>query len=257
MNFIRQPEELKLTGNVNENWKVFKQSFELYMLAIGLQGNDKRKIALLLTVAGRSALDVYNTFTFTDDQKDKFDVVMEKFEEYCTPRKNETYERYVFRNRVQKESEPIEKYVTDLRLKSQSCNFGTLCDSMIRDQIVIGVLDNKVRMHLLKETDLTLEKAIKICQASESAKAQIKTFSSEGEAVEVDAVQRGRPRTSARKGEPRQKHQHEEGNCRRCGTKHATTVPSLREGLQEMWRKKSLREMLLHQEKGATRGKTE
>lgn len=221
MNFIRQPEELKLTGNVNENWKVFKQSFELYVLAIGLEGDDKRKIALLLTVAGRSALDVYNTFVFTDDQKDKFDVVMAKFEEYCTPRKNETYERYVFRNRVQKESEPIEKYVTDLRLKSQSCNFGTLCDSMIRDQIVIGVLDNKVRMHLLKETDLTLEKAIRICQASESAKAQIKTFSNEGEAVEVDAVQRGRPGTSAGKREPRKQPQPERGNCERCGLRHA------------------------------------
>ncbi len=205
MNFVRQPEELKLTGNVNENWKVFKQSFELYVLAIGLEGDDKRKIALLLTVAGCSALDVYNTFVFTDDQKDKFDVVMAKFEGYCTPRKNETYERYVFGNHVQKESELIEKYVTDLRLKSQSRIFGTLCDSMIPDQIVIGVLDNKVRMHLLKETDLTLEKAIKICQASERVKTQIKTFSSKGEAVEVDAVQRGRLRTSAKKREPKQK----------------------------------------------------
>ena len=90
-------------------------------------------------------MDLYNTFDSTEEQKDKFDVVMHKFEEHCTPRKNETYERYVFRNRIQKESESIEQYATDLRLRSQSCNFGTLCDSMIRDQIIIGVQDNKVR----------------------------------------------------------------------------------------------------------------
>ena len=84
------------------------------------------KIALLLTVAGCGALDLYNTFVFTEEQKDKFDVVMQKFEDHCTPRKNETYERYVFRNRIQKESESIEQYATDLRLRSQSCNFRTL-----------------------------------------------------------------------------------------------------------------------------------
>lgn len=149
MNSIRPPDELKLTGNVNENWKAFKQSFELYALAIGLDGNERRKNALLLTVAGRSALDVYNTFVFTEEEKDKYEAVIEKFEQYCTQRKNETYEKYVFRNRLQRESESIEQYVTDLRLKSQSCNFGTLCDSMIRDQIVIGVQDKRVRMQLL------------------------------------------------------------------------------------------------------------
>lgn len=69
------------------------QSFEIYALAIGLDGSEWRKIALLLTVAGRSALDVCNTFVFTEDEKDKYEAVIEKFEQYCTPRKNETYER--------------------------------------------------------------------------------------------------------------------------------------------------------------------
>ncbi|KAK0131141.1 hypothetical protein N1851_034165 [Merluccius polli] len=72
------------------------------------------------------------------------------------------------------------QYVTDLRLKSQSCNFKMLCDSMIKDQIVIGVQDNR--------TDLTIEKAIQICQASESAKVQIKIFCND-ENEEVGVVQ--------------------------------------------------------------------
>lgn len=114
--------------------------------------------------------------------------MIEKFKKYCTLRKNETYERYVFRNRLQKESESTEQFVTDLRMKSQSCNFVTLCDSMFRDQIVIGVQDKRVKMQLLKETDLTLEKAIKICQASECAMVQLKTFSDEKETAEVDVV---------------------------------------------------------------------
>lgn len=66
--------------------------------------------------------------------------VLAKFEDYCMPRKNETY-------------------VTDLRLKIQPYNFGTFKESMIHDQTVIGELDKRVRIELLKETDLTEEKA--------------------------------------------------------------------------------------------------
>ncbi len=96
-------------------------------------------------MASRSAIDVFNTFQFSEEEQDKYNVVMAMFEDYCTPKKNETYERYVFRNQMQKEGETIEQYVTDLHLKSQSCNFESLSDSMIRDQIVIGILDKKLR----------------------------------------------------------------------------------------------------------------
>ena len=69
-------------------------------------------------------------------------------------------------------------------------------------------------------TDLTLEKAVKICQASESAKAQIKTLSNESETVEVDAVQCGRPKSAAKKRDYKPKQQQESGNCERCGFRH-------------------------------------
>lgn len=45
-------------------------------------------------------------------------------------------------------------------------------------------------MQLLKETNLTSEKAIQICHASESAMAQLKTFSDEKELAELDTVHR-------------------------------------------------------------------
>lgn len=48
---------------------------------------------------------------------------------------------------------------------------------MIRDQIVFGVEDKKVRERLLREMELTLAGAIKICQASELSQKHVKTFS--------------------------------------------------------------------------------
>ena len=54
---IRQPDELVLAGNIAENWRKFKQEFELYMLAAGQDAKPpKQKIALLLHVARKQAI---------------------------------------------------------------------------------------------------------------------------------------------------------------------------------------------------------
>lgn len=105
----------------------------LYLQAIGLDNKpDARKIALLLTVAGPQAVEVYNTFVFaTADDKEKFDVVVAKFDEHCSPKKNETFERYVFRSRIQQPTESFDTFLTDLKLKARTCNFGQLQESMI------------------------------------------------------------------------------------------------------------------------------
>ena len=169
-----------LAGNIAENWRKFKQEFELYLVATGLDTKTSRhKIALLLHVARKQAIDVYNTFSFTEEEDGDFDSVIEKFNSYCNPMKNETYERYVFHSRKQLQGEPIEQFVTDLKLKAQTCQFENLKDSMIRDRLVLGVTNTRVRERLLREENLNLEKAVKICQAAEATERQIQTLSTE------------------------------------------------------------------------------
>lgn len=71
MDTLKPPENLKLTGNVDSNWRSFRQHFELYMTAIGMDTKpEARKVALLLTIAGPQAIEVYNTFVF-DENEDK------------------------------------------------------------------------------------------------------------------------------------------------------------------------------------------
>lgn len=45
-------------------------TFQLYVPAIRLEGGAKRKIALMLTVGGHSALDMHNTLDFIEDWED-------------------------------------------------------------------------------------------------------------------------------------------------------------------------------------------
>lgn len=77
-----------------------------------------------------------------EEDKEQFDTVVAKFDEHCSP-KNETYERYVFRSHIQMPAESFDAFVTDLKLKARTCNFGVLQDSMVRDQIVFGINEKK------------------------------------------------------------------------------------------------------------------
>ena len=156
------PQTLDLnTGNISANWKKLKQMYLKSQLrntvATGIsEKEDATRVATLLTVIGNEALDVYDMFvqaTVGDDKK--IAKVLEKFDEHCKPRKNVTYERYIFFTRAQETSETIDQYVTTLKRLSDTCEFGTLRDTLIKDRIVLGVKNQKIRERLLREPDLT------------------------------------------------------------------------------------------------------
>ena len=103
MNQLSPPKPLSFVGNVAENWRRWIHQFTLYLNATGF---DKKPAQVqcsteLLTVAGEEALESFNTFGFNDEDKLEINIVIKKYEEYCTPKKNVTYERHVFNTRVQ------------------------------------------------------------------------------------------------------------------------------------------------------------
>ena len=100
-------------GNIAENWQRWKQHFEIYMVASGKNSkSDEVKAATFLHIAGPEALEIFNTLSFDDAGDDK--KLVEKFEAYCIPRKNVTWERHVFNTRNQQSGKSIDQYVTDL-----------------------------------------------------------------------------------------------------------------------------------------------
>ena len=129
MDRLNPPEALNLDGtNLAESWRQWKQRFELFSLASGLSSKDaKIQAATLLHVIGPAALEIYNTFTRADEgDKQKVEVILAKYEAYCIPRTNVTWERHVFNTRHQHSNETIDQYVTDLRKKAQTCEFRDL-----------------------------------------------------------------------------------------------------------------------------------
>ena len=52
---------------------------------------------------------------------------------------------------MQNVSETIDAYVTELRLQAKNCEFGALCEELIRDRIVVGIRDEAVRSRLARQ----------------------------------------------------------------------------------------------------------
>ena len=61
------------------------------------------------------------------------------------------FERYQFWGRNQSEGEPVDQWLTDLRTKAVKCDFQTHESDMIRDKIVFGVHDTRIKERLLRE----------------------------------------------------------------------------------------------------------
>lgn len=158
------PEPLKLSGgNISAKFKQkFKQKYVNYEIATRISLKDgATRVATLLTVISNDAIDVFNNLTWDEEDDDKkIDKALSKFEQYCEPKKNVSYKRYKLFSRAQKSGESIEQYVTILKKLCETCKFGTLKNSLIKDRIVLGVNNTKTRERLLWVTDLTLKKAV-------------------------------------------------------------------------------------------------
>ena len=121
----KPPELLSFTGNVAQNWREFSEQLQWFLQ--GTESTDKDgkvKIGIMLSHAGKEAREIYKTLPWTDaGDADKFDKVCKAFQNYCSPRKNIIYERYVFWNLQQEEGESIDTYLTRLKVKVDTCEY--------------------------------------------------------------------------------------------------------------------------------------
>ena len=108
---------------------------------------------------------MYDTFIWTDDgDKGKPGKVVEALERYCNPRDDEVIESHRFWNIPYQE--PFDKFLTELKTRAAACNFLEK-DRMLRDTIVFTVT-RKLQELLLREDNLTLDKAVKFVELSNS-----------------------------------------------------------------------------------------
>ena len=208
------PAPMKIEGaHLEQSWKTWIQKFELFLLASRAENlPEKTKVAMFLSALGDEGLHIYNTFEFdSDDDRNVYETVKQKFTEYCLPHKNVVFERYNFWKATQAVGESIDSFVTTLRLRAKTCEFEQHVDSMIRDRIVLGCNDARLQERLLREPDLTLVKAINICRATEATKEQLRTIKS---ATATETVSEINTRATDKRT------QQKSTVCQKCGGSH-------------------------------------
>ena len=105
-------------------------------------------------------------------------VFLQALTQYFEPQRNTIFERYLLKNANQ-ENENIDQYLNRLRKLTSTCAYGSLCDELIRDRLVIGIKSHEVRTRQLHEKALTLNTALDVIRAAETASHQLKKIDGE------------------------------------------------------------------------------
>ena len=89
--FLQPPPPMELrTSSPAITWKKWRQRFEIYMTAAGkTEAKDDVKTSLLLHAIGPEGIEIFNTFTFTEEEES-----IKYTSTHFVPKVNLTYERH-------------------------------------------------------------------------------------------------------------------------------------------------------------------
>ena len=69
----------------------------------------------LMLWVGDKGRHIYSTWTIGEGGEKKLKTYNDKFEEYCKPKSNKIYNRYIFKSQVQNANENYEQFVTEFK----------------------------------------------------------------------------------------------------------------------------------------------
>ena len=172
-----------------EEWPKWIRRFERFHQASGLSDRSQaNQVNTLVYTMGDFADDILSSFGLSEEDKSKFNVVVEKFEAHFVKKRNVIFERAKFNQRRQEEGEPVDDFVTSLYCLSEHCRYGDLRDEMIRDRIVVGLRDPTLSEKLQLEPNLTLGTAITIARQREQVKKQQQVIRADETQSNIDAI---------------------------------------------------------------------
>ncbi|XP_038055820.1 uncharacterized protein LOC119727829 [Patiria miniata] len=213
---IPPPAKMDMKGDQVSNWQFFKASWQNYLVATELDKKDTSiHVATLLTVMGKECYEVYENLPLTEEQRKSPQQILTSLGAHFDPKRNVVYKRFMFNSCKQEPKENIDTFLNRLRKLATTCNYGALLDEMLRDRLVIGVVGNSIRARLLRESSLTLQKAIDICRSSEQAAIHLQQM----DPVEAETAHfvknKQRTQKSGKASKP------PNINCKYCGKSHS------------------------------------
>jgi len=132
-----------------DDWLRWKKRFQQFREVSGLAtGSESCQVSMLLYCLGEEADNVLASTNITEEEYERFDAVMAKFEEIFKVCQNIIFERAKFNKRAQLEGESTEQYITMLYHLAETCNYWDMKAEMIRDRLVVGIRDQRLSQQL-------------------------------------------------------------------------------------------------------------
>lgn len=220
---MRVPDSLNMkTGELGENFTIFKAMFENYSVAAHLHTESENvQIATFLNIIGMDAFKFYLTLEKTEEQgKETMKGTLDLIERHIAPKKSQMFKRYEFHKCIQLEDESFAEYLAKLKKLLCHCGYKNCASielmekELLRDQIAFGINSLSVREKIF-DTDglgkkvLSVEEVILLCQVRESTSSKMNEMKN--------------PQTSSinkLSNEKVLKNKPIERKCRFCGTIH-------------------------------------
>ena len=151
-----------------EDWGSYTERLQQYFTANDVaEGKQK---AILLSGCGVATYRLIKNLTAPDKPTDKtFAQLVQLVGEHHNPKPSVIVEHFRFNMRTRQQGESVATFIAELRHLTRYCNFGDSLKDMLRDRLVCGIENGPIQRRLLAEPSLTLDKAIKIALAMESA----------------------------------------------------------------------------------------
>ncbi|UYV78474.1 hypothetical protein LAZ67_16001621 [Cordylochernes scorpioides] len=217
-----QPPETFDFSTPNE-WPKWRKRFERYLVVSGMKKKEEAdKIDLFMYLMGDRADDIFRTFKFEkEEEATKIDSVLKAFDSHFCVRKNIIYERAKFNSRIQEDREPVDEFITSLYKLADSCEFEGLHEQLIRDRIVVGVRDKALSERMQLDSELTLEKAVKMVRQQEAVRQQQVDLQRPSASQKVNQVKfnskKQSPKQQQQPSRKKEKSAKTRSRCPKCG----------------------------------------
>lgn len=160
--------------DMSSEWQLWKDQLVMWMDIMGVEAASK-KLSYLRLLGGVNLQKICINLQVGDGEEN-FENLIIKLDGFFIQQKSLRFERYVFRQIVQKEGEKFDTFLLRLRKQALKCGWTLwISNENIADQIVAGCQSDKLRTRIM-EKDTDLEDIIAKARSIESVELQKKLF---------------------------------------------------------------------------------
>ncbi|KAJ8047536.1 hypothetical protein HOLleu_06562 [Holothuria leucospilota] len=215
---------MSLIGRIDDfsgessEWTSYLERFEAYRIANDI--SDEKCVSAFVTVIGQTTYQLLRNLCEPDKPTNlTFTQLKGKLNEYFTPKPLIIAERFRFHKRDQRSDETIAAYLVELKKLASKCEFGNSLTESLRDCLVCGLTNPQIQKRLLSEENLTLEKAVQLALAMDTASNDTAQLQKQKHGETAHAIKANR--NSAKNQPPANKVNNNErksnNKCHNCG----------------------------------------